>query len=310
MKKTLIAAAAILASALLFISCGAKAPTEWTTDYNAALESAKKSGSNILLYVSGPDEEGVCEKLTTTIMTNKNFMKAAKGFIAVQLDVDTSETADMEEQNAILDIGMRLGLQYYPSILCLTPDERIFADIFYDPDSATLESMIQDMKDAVESGKRVAELNKKISNSDGVKKAEYIHALLESIPENYFNSYLDLAQQVPDLDPENKTGIVGTYKIMFAYNDAVAYLFDGDIDSAVQVYDTLAADSSLKPEDSQQCYFFAASLWYYMQDWENCFAYLQKSIDVAPESGMADTIREQLAMLQMSYELSLSGDVE
>ncbi len=305
MKKTLIAAAAILASALLFISCGAKTPTEWTTDYNAAIEAAKAADGYVLLYVSGNDSDGLCVRLMNDVLSQPTFLKAAKGFTPVNLEVVTDESADEERQNEILEIGARLGLQYYPSIICLTPDERIFADIFFDPDSGTLESMTADMKAAAETGKKVTKLMKQIEKASGVKKAELIHELLSNVPEEYFNLYIDYAMEMPELDPENKTGVVGTYKMLFAYNEAIGYLFSGDIESAVAIYDTLAEDAFLTADDKQQCYFYAASLWYYVEDWEHCFEYLQKSVDAAPDSENADRIADQLKMLQINYEMSL-----
>ncbi len=311
MKKTLTVAAAILAAVLLFVSCGPKAPTEWTSDYNAALASAKKSGSNILLYITGDDEEGVCENLTNTIMTSKTFMDAAKGFIAVQLTVDLSADADQAVQDEILEIGGRLGLQYYPTIVCMTPDEKVFADIFFDPDYSSLESMTSDMKDAAEKAGTVAKLKKTIEKETGAKKVEAIDTLLKTIPDEFFNQYAELAMEIPELDPENKSGLVGTYKILFAQNDAMADLFSGNFESAVMIYDDLASDPTLTADDVQQCYFYGASLWYYIQDWEHCFEYLQKAIDAAPDSENAGRIADTLNQLQITLELStMTGDTE
>jgi len=310
MKKTLTLTAAVLMVVLLCASCGAKAPTSWTSDYNAAIETAKKDGSSILLYISGYDEEGVCENLTNTIMTSKTFLDAAKGFIAVKLDVDLNADPDDAVQNEILEIGGRLGLQYYPTIVCITSDEKVFADIFFDPEYSSLESMTSDMKDAAETAKTVAKLNKTIAKSTGVEKAKAIDTLLKTIPQDYFNQYADLAMSIPELDPENKSGIVGTYKMLLAYNDSMAYLFSGDLENAIGVFTDLAADPYLTADDVQQCYFYTASMCYYVQSWEQCFAFLQKAYDAAPESENAALIANTLTQLQSELESSMTGGAE
>ncbi len=98
--------------------------------------------------------------------------------------------------------------------------------------------------------------------------------------------------------------------MLMAYNDSMAYLFSGDFENAVGVLADLAADPYLTADDVQQCYFYIASMCYYIQYWEQCFVYLQKAYDAAPGSENAALIADTLSQLQSELELSITGDAE
>ena len=129
--------------------------------------------------------------------------------------------------------------------------------------------------------------------SNGVNKAELIDELYSAVSEEFSYQFTDYIAEFPSLDPENKTGKLGKYKLLLAYDESLAIFNEsGDIDAAAQVFIDLAESGLLTVEEYQTAYYNAAYLESYGGQivTENTIPYLQKAYDAAPESELADSI--------------------
>ena len=74
MKKTLLVLALLCCTVTLF----AKPPKGWTTDYEAALETAKRENKYVYVLFTGSDWCGWCVKLRKDVLTQKKFENFAR----------------------------------------------------------------------------------------------------------------------------------------------------------------------------------------------------------------------------------------
>ena len=106
----------------------------WFTDYQNALEVARKYQKPLLLYFTGSDWSGWCMKLKKEIFDTPEFMQEVSDqfvFVEVDFPLYRSLTAEQVEQNTILK--EHNGITNFPMVILLDVKQRILTKTGYLP---------------------------------------------------------------------------------------------------------------------------------------------------------------------------------
>ena len=296
-------------SMLFFVGCKSE-PVEWLTDLDQATLAAEENNKDLLIFFSGLGWDGYSEQFTSEILTKDAFLKEiGANYIPVQLNIVLDEEGLTEEEIAINQsnymIAYSLGVSSVPSVIVTSKEWIPYGGILYTAET-TIDSAVSEFKAIKKAGDAIRKLTPKIEKASGVKKAELIDELYSSVSEEFSYQFTDYIAEFPSLDPENKTGKLGKYKLLLAYDESLAIFNEsGDIDAASQVFIDLAESGLLTVEEYQTAYYNAAYLESYGGQivTENTVPYLQKAYDAAPESELADSILltiESLTSMQNS----------
>jgi protein disulfide-isomerase len=121
-----------LALALLVLPLAA---SEWGSDYQAALETAKKEKKNLLLNFTGSGWCTWCVKLKKEVFDTQEFKDwAGKSFVLVELDFPRSDNTDtrtpaVKKQNN--ELAATHKVQGYPTVILLGPDGEKLGELGY-----------------------------------------------------------------------------------------------------------------------------------------------------------------------------------
>ena len=104
----------------------------WTSDYTAALDTAKAQQRTVFLFFTGSDWCGWCKKLNSEILNTPEFSAfAGEKLLLVELDYPR----DIQQPQALVEQNQKLARQYkiegYPTVVLLNPDGRQVARLGY-----------------------------------------------------------------------------------------------------------------------------------------------------------------------------------
>lgn len=294
---------------LFFVGCKSE-PAEWLTDFDQATLAAEESGKDLLVLFTAIGYDGYSEEFISTILTQEKFLiEAGKNFVPVQINLimdesNLSEEEIIKNQENVM-IAYSLGLQGFPTVIAASSDVIPYGSFSYDTDTQNLSGCINKVKELVATGEKMQKLNQKLEKASGVEKAKIIDELYNLVPETYSYQFNELIREFPSLDPENKTGKLGFYKLLCAFEESNNIFSEsGDIQAATQVFLDLAESGLLNAEEYQHAYYMAA----YIECGagqivtENTLPYLQKAYDAAPDSDIADSILQTINAIKAMNE--------
>lgn len=309
--RTIVLSLIAVCSAVTMLSC-ASGKTAWISDFEEAQKLAEQQQKDIFLFFSGEDYDGVSTQMRTTIFEKEDFIKTVgKKYVLVHLDFSNSvyeatqiaedateeEKAAAAEQTAILEknyaVAMNYSVSSMPTILLLSQDGYVYGTVPYD---ATITTPAQYIEQVATFNEKAEFVNKQIpiiESAEGIEKVYAIDALYESLDPAYRYLMLDLAVQVPELDPENKSGVTGKYEVQLAYSNAVEAMINGDIIGATNALLAPISTGHLNNEEKQELYYQVAYFYSLMgTDYTaSVLDYLQKAYDAAPDSEIAGSIK-------------------
>jgi thioredoxin-related protein len=313
MKKLLTVIA--LAIFLVFSGCASSKPT-WLSNYDEAKQLAEKNNKRIFLLFSADETDEASSDLRKNIFDTKELNKALKEYVLVNLDfsesrytaVDVAEDADEQTladaeaaRDLLLqdsDVAQKYSVQGLPTAYLLTKEGYVLAtiDISLNEDgtptittAAQFIALIDEQKEQIDA---IYALLSRIDSSAAADKATAINDLYEATEVQYRFLLADFFKQVPELDPDNTTGILGKFVLQTAYLNAMDYFAVGDLDSAIAEFLAVSENPVLSREEKQEVLFSAA---YFMAqsgygDLETVLTFLADAYDAAPESETAPVI--------------------
>jgi thioredoxin-related protein len=114
----------------------AKSEVKWVADYDKAVEIAKKEKKDLFVDFTGSDWCGWCVRLRKEVFDHEAFLnEVSKQYVLVELDFPRSEELKAKVPNAARnqELFKKYNLQGYPSILLVTADGDVFAQLGYQP---------------------------------------------------------------------------------------------------------------------------------------------------------------------------------
>ena len=280
----------------------------WYRNYDDAMELAKEQNLPLLIAFTKSDREPESKKLIDNVLLDKSFTKeVTKYYIPVIVDHkkeaknEKGQTKSYEEMNAddLQNLRNKSVSELYnalktPVLLGISPDHLVFS-IFPVSGTPSVSSLTPFLKENAETGKKVMELTKKLQISDGYQKVTFIDELTQLCPSEYYKQFYSLISQIPELDPENKSGIVGKYKVNLAYSSVTKLLKRNKIEEAVKCFTDLLDDNTLTNDDKQNACYMAASIYHSRKvNPEGKKALLEKGLAYNPDGNRAEFFRNAL----------------
>ncbi|MBP5329070.1 MAG: thioredoxin family protein [Spirochaetaceae bacterium] len=301
-KGILIAVISVLAAAVIgcgiwFLVTNATASKSWINDFEAAKTAAEKGKKSIMLLFSGDEwDDNTSKNLKESVFYTDAFIKkAGKRFVLVNLDIPLDEDGVSEEElEKLYVLAATYALERTPTLVLLDKDGASYGTITDTQVMATTDELFKAV-DLIESNKKkIASLTKKIAVSKGIQKVKYIDEMFEATDVNGRESMIDYIREIPELDPSNKTGVLGKYMLFLAYFDVASHLQNNQPQEAVNCFLNLTKIETLTAEEKQQAYYMAAYLSAYTGQGskELILDYLKKAIDMAPDSEVSESIRQ------------------
>ncbi len=116
-----------IASVLILLALSAWGDIyEWETDLEAATEQAAEEDKYVFLYFAGSDWCGWCQRLKQEILDTRPFKEfSEENLVPVLIDFprEIEQSAEQEAYNR--QLAERFGVQGFPTVYLLTPDEEI-----------------------------------------------------------------------------------------------------------------------------------------------------------------------------------------
>ena len=106
-----------------------KTDDAWLTDFEAAKKQAVKEDKPILMFFTGSDWCGWCQKLHTDVLDKDEFQKFAKdNLVLLELDFPNSipQSAELKKQNS--ELGKKFKVDGYPTMVLVEPDGKTEID--------------------------------------------------------------------------------------------------------------------------------------------------------------------------------------
>ena len=316
--------AALLAATMAFTGCSKKETSAWTTDYEAAKKTAAKKGKNIFLLFSGDDWDGTSKTFKDAVANTDEFVSTmSKDYVLVNLDFSQTEyaTTNIDESTATKKekkaadamkakyeekerVAQMYNVESYPAVYITTPEGYVIANIPYDETIKTTADYTAKIAEKSADIEKVTALVKAVVNAKKTDRVKAIDALYEAAEPNYRSLLGDLMREVPTLDKNNETGLVGKYEMQTAYLDAVEKARKMDTDGAVQVFLDVCDKGHLENSEKQEAYYTAAYILAASggTDYDRMIELLQKAYDIDPTNEHAQEITGTIAAVKEMKE--------
>lgn len=110
----------------------ASSSINWMTDYQAALQLSRDSSKPIVLFFTGSDWCGWCNKLEDEALNTREFAEMAKDqFIFVKLDFPQSSPLDPKTKAQNQRLKNQYSIQGYPTIIMIDGNEKVIGSTGY-----------------------------------------------------------------------------------------------------------------------------------------------------------------------------------
>lgn len=335
MKKNRIISAVLIAFSLAaLVSCGTK--STWLTDYEQARKTAAKKNKYLMVFFSGNDWDSASSALREKVTDNPVFTKSvSKDYVLVNIDFsqdiyqkvlsydeETATEEETKEYNKLAEeygkkseIAKHYNLASYPAIFLATPDGYIIAQLEYYADLDTAETMAERVASLKETADSIKALSEKVAKAEGIDRVKAIDSLYEATKVNYRITLNDLIKEIPSLDKENETGLLGKYEMQICYIDAIEYAAIQDMKAASKVFEDAAENGHLSLEEKQEAYYTGA---YVLAsepqfDFPRIISLLEKAYNIYPAGSHAEDIKgtlEEVKELQLKEALEAQAAAE
>ncbi|MBP5695560.1 MAG: thioredoxin family protein [Treponema sp.] len=288
---------------LTFFSCSNG--KKWYTNFDEASAKAKKSGKNIFLLFSGDDWDNTSAGFKADVLQTDEFAKEiGKKYVLLNLDfsqdeyakTEVEENATEEEKTAAQEIATRyqekekLVLEYhvqqYPAVFITTPEGYYIDSINYDASFTDFPKFYEKFKDHQGLIDKANGFMQAIKKAKGKDKVLAIDAFYESTPVDYQPLLVPMFKEVPSLDEENETGLLGKYELAQAYIQSFEIANEGNVDGAVSVITSVADNPALHldKDQKQMAYYTGAYILSLSgsHDFNKVLDLLQKAYDASP----------------------------
>ena len=129
---------------ILGYAASSASASEWLTNYEKALATAKAENKLVLLDFTGFDWCGPCIALQKNVFSQPKFVESAtKHFVLMEVDYrgKTPMPDELSQQNEKLKLQYGIEKKGYPTVIAITPDGRIIG-AFYGYDGEGPEDII------------------------------------------------------------------------------------------------------------------------------------------------------------------------
>lgn len=302
---------ALLLISLVFAGCNSK--TEWKEDFDEALSEAQKEDKDLLILFTGNDWDGISTDFFSNVLATEKFLKAASVHYVpvhfdIPFDIPENDGESHLKERKLTELAIQFNVQYFPTLIAVTTAGQVYAIVDYMPDDdselmyAETDRMVLNLDAAYIAGREILALSEQMEKAEGVEKAVLIDRLIRAVPVSYGFQFLDLMKTIPDLDPENQSGIVPEYIATVAYSTAILSLSSGDTAQMAATIEEAATHPLMPADLSQQLFYLGAGMCYNVADFATARDFLLKLYEIDPTSDIAAEVPALIATLSMDFD--------
>ena len=287
----------------------------WGTNYEEACKKAESTGTNVLLFFSNLETDPVSNQLNELFATSKFQSKVGKNYQLVNIDIPVTDgVMDYDQMLKNYELASQFAVQALPTVVLATPEGYVIGCVYGNEMFAPITDSTQEVKileDKVlkdlsafnKNAKAIVSLRETLSKTEGIDRLALIDKMIGKLDASYRYLLRDLVAEIPELDPENTTGLNTKYKMNFAYEQALEEFQKGNAQRAIEIFVEVAQTEGIPAIDAQEAYQTAAYLAANIggSD-EMVVAYLEKAIEAKPDSDAVAGIQATIDMIKASAE--------
>ena len=285
----------------------------WGTNYEEACKKAESTGTNVLVFFSNLESDPISQQLNELFATPKFQSKVGKNYQLVNVDFPSTEGAmEYDQMIANYELANNFAVQAVPTVVLCSPEGWVIGCVYGDQmfNPITEESptpvlnegkVLKELASLNKKAKNVSSLTKELETKEGIERLTIIDKIAENLDTSYRYLLRDLLAEIPELDPDNTTGLNTKYKMNFAYEQALEEYAKGNIQRAIEIFVETAKTEGIPAIDAQEAYQTAAYLAANSgASDEMIVAYLEKAIEAMPESDAVPGIKQTIEMIMAS----------
>lgn len=291
----------VLLTAYLAAGC-TLAESRWETDLDTALAAAQTSRKNIFLLFTGRAWDGISEDLFPSIFDTETFIKeAGKKYVLLHIDIpDIASAPGLETAAESFRLAFNMGVRAVPTALLVTKTGQPFAFLPMTTETKTAQNVLDLIRAERSHEKKVNRLYKKTLTAQGSQRAKTLDAYIEAVPERFHTTLGGLFAEIIEADPENKSGLLGKYKLRIATENAARAFHSGTLNNELNELLVLVNEKDLlSPKEIQDAYYqlayFSVHSGKISQD--EAVTYLRQAYNAVPDSSEAEDILNLIASL-------------
>lgn len=311
MKKNRLLICSIIALALLaFSACSGK-----DSEFSGAQKKAQSKNQKMLLVFTGNKWSQESRDFTTSVLNDKEFNKIFdKDYVVLTIDFDSdfdkaaADTKKSVNENVLL--GENYSLSQIPEVYVLSPQGYVMAVLNLTDKIKSPLALQEEIFNHAEEITHAEYLLSEINSKSGKEKVHAIDALYEATDARYRVPLSDLVKSVPELDPENETGLLGKYELEKAYLDAITAAHNNDFKGISDIFEEVCQNGHLNSQQIQTAYYTEAFVLAGTgsKDYDRITEILYKAYEADKESDNANQILytlnsfEQLKAINQAIE--------
>ncbi|MGP1594890.1 MAG: tetratricopeptide repeat protein [Treponema sp.] len=256
---------------------------------------------DILLIFTGSDWSSDSPLFMQHVLTAEVRAAIEKDFTVQYIDLPrNTEHSDAQDLQRNYLLFSRYHVTDVPFIVMQTPEQDSYAA---QPLAGGLTSgteFIAVLDSLRKNREAVTAARNQVTRVSGFEKALAIDKLLNTVLYSDSHQYDSLRMQVPDLDPDNRSGLKGKYLLITADMHAKQFAQKENFTAAGDAYKAAAESGILNPEELQLAWYFAAYSYSMSKNSANeqIVACLHNAIQANPNSTAVEQLKEILKKLE------------
>lgn len=185
----------------------ANAEDVWRADIDAALETAKADGKDLILFYTGSDWSEPCQKMVAEILGKQEFLDAStKDFVLVEFDFPHDHQLSPQTVRQNQNWADKFGIQDFPTIILIDQKQRPFGITGYR--EGGVEAYLGTLADFRQKRLRRDEALAKAELLQGPERAKMLDLALSELDPSLAQLYYEgIVAEIVDLDREDELGL-------------------------------------------------------------------------------------------------------
>jgi len=204
----------LIVLACLMTSCG---NPKWHDNFDRARRAAERSHREIYLLFTGDGWSQESIPFKERVTGTKEFSRLfSKEYVFVNINLSQEDLAPGGDE-AKQHLAFMYDVKEYPSAFILSKEGYVLSKVPADSsveDAQDYHDIIEELSDSIAD---VRACIKAVENNSGAEKVIAVEDLILSSDSGSSEIYRDLILQVPKMDPNNESGLVGKYRLLGAY---------------------------------------------------------------------------------------------
>lgn len=283
-------------SLFLLLGCSNKTVT-WESSFKNACQLAEAENKDVLVFFTSNDS--LSELFKGDIFYNEKVLSLLdKNYVLYNADINSEMILSTAEyQASVVELMTSFAVDNFPAFVFADAEGNAYNGFVFDETVTDTKVLIKKVSEVQNYRKLAKELHEK-KPKDVLSHIKKIDELVNKIPGEYRSSLNDLVNDVIILDPENKSGLLGSYKLQAAYPASMDYVKKGELKNASELFSSLAESNLLKDDEKIEAYCMAAFFIQRNGDNEKAVVLLKRAYEINPESQYATSIKDTISSIE------------